>query len=79
MRLLSKRKKRRYPFKKIEMGNRELDIYVDGQLVLNIDQVSDENTINLFLYPKDACICESLLHEEDANNECTHELLARRK
>jgi len=57
-----------------------LDICVDGQAVLNISEVSDNETINLFLTPMgvDAVIIETM--------ECTrqkmpwsHELLVRRR
>jgi len=63
---------------KIDIEGEDIDIIVDGQLVLHIGQVSDENTINLFLYPK-GNIVESIMHEEDNTSECTHELLVERK
>jgi hypothetical protein len=66
--------------KKIDIGQGDADIYVDGQLVLQIGQVSDEDTINLFLYPKSGGeILESLLHQEDCKNSCTHEVLIPRR
>ena len=37
--------------KVIDIEDDSVDIYVDGQLVLHIGQVSDDKTINLFLYP----------------------------
>ena len=67
------------PINKVEIGWGELDIYVDGKKVLKIGQVSDEHTINLFLTPRsNSNICESLLHQEDSNDPCTHELLCIR-
>jgi hypothetical protein len=63
--------------KKIDIKYEDLDIYVDGQLVLHIGQVSDEDTINLFFYPK-GNIIESIMHQEDNDAECTHELLSKR-
>jgi hypothetical protein len=33
----------------IEIGGFDINIYVDGQKVLHIGQVSDDDTINLFL------------------------------
>ena len=56
----------------------DFDLFVDGQKVLHIGQVSDENTINLFFYPEKATIVESIMHKEDKDSECTHELLAIR-
>ena len=64
--------------KKIDIKYGELDVYVDGQLVLHIGQVSDDNTINLFLYPK-GDIVESIMHQENSNSKCTHELLVERE
>ncbi len=61
-------------------SNGGMDILVDGQVVLNIDEVSDNETINLFLRPvgKDATIIETM--------KCTsikvawsHELLTHRR
>jgi len=60
------------------IGSGDMDIYVEGQLVLHIGQVSDNDTINLFFYPK-GTIIESMIHQEDPTNECTHELLVARK
>ena len=50
----------------IDIGYDDLDIYVDGKLVLHIGQVSDDNTVNLFFYPKGEII-ESIMHQEDNN------------
>ena len=36
----------------VDIGGKDIDIYVDGQKVLHIGQVSDDDTINLFLYPE---------------------------
>lgn len=52
-----------------------IDIYCDGQLVLNIDETSDDETINLFLNPMNSIL-------EKSPNACkfwTHEVLARRE
>ncbi len=47
--------------------------------ILTIDEVSDDDTINLFFIPhKNAHILESIQHEEDKTAECTHELLIER-
>ena len=62
----------------VDIEDGELDLYVDGKFVLHIGQVSDDETINLFLCPKGA-ICVSAMFEEDSNSECTHELLANRE
>ena len=64
----------------IDIKDGELDVYVDGELLLHIGQVSDNETINLFLYPsvKSSGIIESIMHEEDSSNECTHEILLQR-
>lgn len=63
--------------KSIDIGYGELDIYVDGKLVLHIGQVSDEQTINLFLYPKGELI-KSIMSEENPKSKCTHEILLER-
>lgn len=64
----------------VDIGWGDVDIYVDGKLVLYIGQVSDEDTINLFLHPQgNGEIMESLLHEENPEDECTHELLMSRQ
>jgi hypothetical protein len=63
---------------KINIKDGTIDIFVDRQKVLHIGQVSDENTINLFLYPKGDLI-ESIMHEENKNSKCTHELLVNRE
>ena len=60
----------------IESGN--IDIIVNGQQVLHIGQVSDDDTINLFLYPSGNLV-ESVMHEEDKDSKCTHEILVNRK
>lgn len=65
--------------KTIDIGDTDLDVYVYGQLVLHIGQVSDNDVVNLFFYPKDGNILESIIHQEYPNNECTHELLCNRK
>ena len=52
----------------------EANIYVDGQLVLHIGQVSDDDTINLFLYPEG-----DLVESINEDSRCTHEILAVRK
>ena len=65
--------------KKIDIGCGDLDLYVDGQPILHIGQVSDDEVVNLFLYPKDGVILESLIHQEDPEHGCTHEVLTNRK
>lgn len=62
----------------VDIGSRDIDIYVKGQLVLHIGQVSDDEVVNLFLYPK-GNIIESVINSEDPTSGCTHELLANRK
>ena len=63
----------------IDIGCGDLDLYVGEKYVLHIGQVSDDNTINLFLYPQEnGNICESIMHEEDSTSKCTHELLVER-
>lgn len=61
----------------VDIGYGDIDIYVYGELVLHIGQVSDEEIINLFLYPK-GDIIRSLINEDDPDNECTHEILKKR-
>ena len=56
----------------------DIDIYVEGQLVLHIGQVSDDEVINLFLYPE-GNIIESIIHKENPADKCTHELLVNRE
>ncbi len=62
----------------VDIGYGDLDIYVDGQLALHIGQVSDDDTINLFLYPKGDLV-KSIMNEEDSKSECTHEILIPKK
>ena len=67
-------------FKKIvDIGHGDLDIYVDGQFVLHIGQVSDDEVVNLFFYPQNGDIVKSIMSEEDPDSECTHELLCERR
>ena len=61
----------------VDIGSGDLDIYVDSQLILHIGQVSDDSTVNLFLYPKGDLV-ESIIHKENNTNECTHEILLSR-
>ncbi len=63
----------------IDIKGQDFDLYVDGQLVLHVGQVSDDETVNLFFYPKDGNIVESIMHEFNNEANCTHELLAERK
>ncbi len=63
---------------KIDLEYGDIDLLVDGQLILHIGQVSDNNIINLFLYPEGELV-ESIMHQEDKDSECTHELLVVRK
>ena len=66
--------------KKIYIEHEEVDLYVDGQLVLHIGQVSDDDVVNLFLYPMgDGSIFESIIHKEHPDHGCTHELICSRK
>ena len=64
--------------KAIDIKYGDLDIYIDKQLILHIGQVSDDNIINLFLYPE-GNIVKSIMAKEDKNSKCTHELLTIRK
>lgn len=64
----------------VDIKGGDIDIYVDKQFVLHIGQVSDDNTVNLFLYPrKNGIIVESIMSQEEPGHECTHELLVERK
>ena len=63
----------------IDIKGQDFDLYVDGQLVLHVGQVSDDETVNLFFYPKGGDIIESVVHQFDDTAKCTHELLAERK
>lgn len=62
----------------VDISDGELDVYVDGQKVLRIGQVSDDNVINLFLCPKGK-ILMSLISGEKPEHPCTHELIATRE
>lgn len=66
-------------FKKtiVDIGGGDIDIYVNGQLVLHIGQVSDDECINLF-FCLEGEIVESMIHKEDPTNDCKYELLAKR-
>ena len=65
---------------KIELRDGDdLNVYVEDQLVLRIGQVSDDEVINLYFYPKDGNIVKSMLCQEDPGHGCTHELLCGRK
>jgi hypothetical protein len=65
--------------RRINIGTEDLDIYVGGQHVLTIGEVSDSETINLFLTPlgEDACIIPSMNEDFDPDFKFswTHELL----
>ena len=52
-------------------------VYCDGQLVLEIDETSDRETINLFLTPIDS---SAVIVETSPHNDVpwTHELLVER-
>ena len=62
----------------VDIGYGDIDIYVDGELVLHIGQISDNETINFFLYPEGDLI-ESIIHKEKPNSACTHEIIKIRK
>jgi len=62
---------------KIDIGGKDIDIYVDGKLVLNIGQVSDNEVINLFFTPKSNA--HFVYHEKQADDDpVVHEMLAER-
>ena len=64
----------------IDIGWGDADIYVDGQKVLHIGQVSDDDTINLFLEPtENGAILDSIISEHHPEHPCTHEVLVHRK
>ena len=64
--------------KAIDMDGGELDILVDGQLVLHIGQVSDDNVVDLFLEPQgDGGIEEQ--DKEYSGEPCTHRLIVKRR
>ena len=62
----------------IDIGYGDLDLYVNGQLILQVGQVSDERTINLFLYPKGDLI-KSIIKEEYPESNCSHEIIVERE
>ena len=63
----------------IDIGGKDIDIYVDGQKVLHIGQVSDSEVVNLFLEPaENGSILGSIIKEEHPDHPCTHELLIER-
>jgi len=58
----------------------DITLIVDGQPVLRISEVNDDNVINLFLYPLGGAGIQSANNDlTDGNSEWTHELLANRK
>ncbi len=59
--------------RRIDMSNEDLVIYVDGQKVLRIGEVSDDKVINLFLQPEGR-----IMYPTDITN-CTYELIVSRK
>lgn len=63
----------------IDIKHGDIDIKVGGQLVLHIGQVSDEDTINLFMYPEGSGLVESIIHKHDPTESCTHEILVPRR
>jgi len=62
----------------VDIGGGDVNLYVKGQLVLHIGQVSDEETINLFLYPRGGDIMKSLISKGYPEDGCTHEILVAR-
>ena len=63
----------------IDIKGGDLDIYVDGQSVLYISQVSDDDCINLFFYPgKNAIFIKSIISKECPDNDCKYELIVNR-
>ncbi len=64
--------------KKIDIEWGEVDIYVDGQKVLEIGQVSDNDTVNLFLSAPGGHILQSMISGEDPTHPCTHEVITER-
>lgn len=63
---------------RIDIEHECIDIMVDGQQILHIAQVSDKETINLFLYPEGDLV-ESMVCKEGEDNSCTHKILVSRK
>lgn len=69
----------------VDIGESDISIYVDGQKVLQIDQVSDNKVINLFLTPvgtarfMDQGACCNLIFNGNTKDTTTLELLADRK
>lgn len=63
----------------IEIGGGEVDIYVDGQKVLEIGQVSDSDTVNLFLSAPGGDILGSMINEYDPTHPFTHEVITERE
>jgi len=63
---------------KIDLESGDIDILVDGQQILHIGQVSDDKVVNLFLYPEGRLV-KSIMHAEDINSKCTHEILTVRR
>jgi len=63
----------------IEIGGGEVDILVNGQKVLEIGQVSDNDTVNLFLSAPGGDVLRSMINEYDPAHPCTHEVIVERK
>ncbi len=62
----------------IEIDGGEVDIYVNGQKVLEIGQVSDNDTVNLFLSAPGGHILQSMISGEYPEHPCTHEVITER-
>ena len=63
----------------IDIRDQEVSLKVDGIPILDIDQVSDENTINLFLIPCGSTSIVKTDQEEGVEKEWTHEVLRERR
>ncbi|MCK5017584.1 MAG: hypothetical protein KAS32_10995 [Candidatus Peribacteraceae bacterium] len=61
----------------LDIGDGELTIQVHGQHVLTVGQTSDDEVINLFLYPINGEIIVSDQHAKD--QQYTHEVLIKRR
>lgn len=60
--------------KTIDIKGGDLDILYDGQLVLHIGQVFDDECGDLYFYPQDGSVIEE--HEKvDVDDMCTHQML----
>lgn len=61
---------------RIDIDWGDLDVYVEGQLILKIGQTSDDDTINLFLKGEGSGVVDTVTEDKQY---FTHEIIVDRK